>query len=114
MICMKIVNNFRKLYGWSCTTWNAGYNLLISKLYGLINLGLLVSTYLIIKGFEISFTETIIIGVIGASVIFLTGLFVVKSGLLKAEASRNFLENPQLVEMHERLKRIEEKLDGLK
>lgn len=111
---MKVAQNFRRLYGWSCKTWNAGYGLVISKFYGVINLGLLISTYLMVKGFEISLTETIIIGVTGVGFIFLTGLFVVKFGLLKAEASSNFVENPQLFEMYERLKRIEEKLDGLK
>ena len=112
-VVMTIIQMFKKFYGWGCKVWNAGYGLAVSKFYGIINLGLLISTYLTIKGFEVSFIETIIIGVIGVSSIFCIGLFVVKFGLLKAETASNFVENPYLMEMHDRLKRIENKLDKL-
>ena len=107
---MGIAQQVRKTYGWGCKIWSAGYGLVVSKFYGVVNLGLLISTYLMVKGFEVNFIETIIIGVLGVSFIFVTGLFVVKFGLLKAETSSNFVENPYLFEMYERLKRIEEKL----
>lgn len=107
------MKNWKQIYGWAAKCWTAGYGLIIARIYGIINLSLLASTYLIVKGFNFSFTETLIIGFIGVVGIFLSGVFAVKAGLLKAEASSNFHENPQSVEMYERLQRIEAKLDKL-
>ena len=104
---------WKEIYGWTMKMWGAGYGALIGKFYGIINLVLLVSTYLIVKGFQLGFIESIILGILAVAAIFISGIFYVRLGLLKAEASSTFIENPQQHEMYLRIQRIEKKLDEL-
>lgn len=107
------MKDWKRVYGWAAKCWTAGYGLVIARVYGIINLSLLASTYLIVKGFNFGFMETVFVGLIGVGIIFASGIFAVKVGLLKAEAASNFHENPQSVEMYDRLVRIEEKLNKM-
>ena len=104
---------WKGIYGWAMKTWGCGYGILVGKIYGIINLVLLVSTYMIVKGLPLGFIESLIIGIVGVSVIFISGIIFVKMGLLKAEADSNFIENPQQLEMYHRIQRIEDKLDKM-
>lgn len=103
----------RDLYGDIMKIYTSGYNFILGRFYGIINLAMLASTYFIVKGFEVGFVETIIVGFLALIIIMVTGWVYLKLGLVKAETKSNFLENPQQMEMFYRLKRIEEKLDKL-
>lgn len=105
---------WRGIYGWGMKIWGCGYGILIGKIYGILNFVLLISTYFMVKGFEVSFIETIAVGFIAVAIIFIAGIVFVKIGLLKAEASSNFVENPQQVEMLESIRQIKKDLEELK
>jgi len=93
--------------------WNTGYGAILGRFSGVINLALLASTYLLVKGFELSFTESIIVGVGLIFAILVSGFLYLKYGFQKAEFSSNFSEQPELSDMYERIQRIEKKLDTL-
>ena len=102
--------SWKELYGWGSKIWGAGYGFLVGKFYGIINLVLLVSTYLMVKGFHLGFIESILLGITAVGVIFVSGILYVRLGLLKAESSSNFVENPQLHEMYLRIQHIDNRL----
>lgn len=99
------------IYGVKC--WNTGYGSLVGRFAGIINLSLLISTFLLVKGIDMSIITTITLGIILVVGLLVLGHIYIRIGFLKAETASNFVENPPLVEMAERIKRIEEKMDKL-
>ena len=105
--------SLKSLYGDTIKIYTSGYNFILGRFYGIVNLAMLASTYFIVKGYEVGFAETIIVGILAFAFIMFTGFVYLKLGLVKAESQSNFVENPQYVEMLARIRRIEEKLDKL-
>ena len=103
--------SLRVLYGDVMKIYTSGYNFVLGRFYGIVNLALLASTFLMVKGIDVGFTETIAVGVLAVIGLMVVGWFYLKLGLVKAESQSNFVENPQNMEMLYRLRRIEEKLD---
>jgi len=64
---------------------------------------LIGSSYLLLKGYEPSFTETIAFGITAVIVILVSGFIFLKLGLQKAEMGSLFMEQPQQKEMYERI-----------
>ena len=93
--------------------YGVGYGSLLGRFQGIINLALLGSSFLILKGFELSFEQTIFFGVCLLVFILISGFVYIKMGLQKAEAVSAFVENPQLCEMHAGIQRIESRLNKL-
>ena len=104
---------FRTTYGNIMKIYSCGYNFILGRFYGIINLSITVSTLLTVKGMEVGFSDTIILLGVALTGIMIFGLFFVKAGLMKAEAQANFIENPQQMEILSRIRRIEDKLDKL-
>jgi len=101
------------LYANVIKCWNTGYGTILGRFYGVINLALLASTYLLVKGFELSFTESIAAGIALVVVILVCGFVYLKYGFQKAEFSSNFIEQPEMSDMYHRIQRIEKKLDAI-
>jgi len=93
--------------------WNTGYGAILGRFSGVINLALLASTYLLVKGFELSFTESIAVGIGLIVAILASGFLYLKYGFQKAEFSSNFSEQPEMADMYHRIQRIEKKLDAI-
>jgi len=108
------MRGLRKLYAEFIKVWNIGYSAGIGRFYGMINIILMASTFLIVKGFELSFTETIILAGVMFIFIISFGIVYVKFGFQKAEFSTQFKEQPELYEMSKRVERIESMLLELK
>lgn len=105
--------SLKELYGDIMKIYTSGYNFVLGRFYGIVNLALLSSTFLMVKGIDIGFIETVLVGVVSIIGLMLVGVVYLRLGLVKAEAQSNFLENPQNMEMLVRIRRIEEKLDKL-
>ena len=93
--------------------YGVGYSSLLGRFQGIINLALLASVYLLGKGVELSFIQTIVFGVCLLAFILISGFIYIKMGLQKAEAVSAFVENPQLCEMYAGIQRIETRLNKL-
>lgn len=108
---LKPKSGWKMFYANLIKCWNTGYGAIFGRFYGIINLALLASTYLLVKGFELSFTQSIIVGIIMVVVLLVSGWTYLKYGFQKAEYSSNFEEQPELADMYRRIKRIEDKID---
>lgn len=110
---IKPKSGWKKFYADVMKYYGTGYGSLLGRFSGIINLALLASTYLLVKGFELSFTESVFAGVGILVFILISGYLYVKLGLLKAESASTFIENPQQFEMYQSVLRIEKKLDSI-
>jgi uncharacterized membrane protein YciS (DUF1049 family) len=110
---IKPKSGWKMLYANLIKCWNTGYGAILGRFSGVLNLALLASTYLLVKGFELSFTESVIVGVGLIITILASGFLYLKYGFQKAEFSSNFSEQPEIYEMYLRIKRMEKKLDML-
>ena len=100
----------RDLYGDVMKVYTSGYNFVLGRFYGIVNLALLASTFLMVKGIDVGFVETVAVGVLAVVGLMVVGWFYLRLDLVKAETKSNFLENPQQMEMYYRLQRVEESL----
>jgi len=98
--------NVRKWQGRFIKYWEAGYGKVLARVYSMLSFILMISTYLLVKGFEVSLLETIIVFVGLVVIVFVIGIFYVKTGFLKAEQSAFFNENPDFVELRKELAEI--------
>jgi hypothetical protein len=106
-------HGWKKLYADAIKTYNTGYGAIFGRFSGMLNLFFTVATFFIVKQFDLSYTELIIIVILGFSGLMLAGWLYLKFGFQKAEFSSNFLEQPEMHDMHLRIQRIESKLDIL-
>lgn len=106
--------NFRTINAWVWKHWGIGYGVIIGRFYGLVNFVLLLSTFLLAKGFEISFLETIIYGLVICAIVFILGVLYAKFDFQKAEFSQNFKEQPELVQMKKDIEEIKLMLSSLR
>ena len=97
---------WRGLYGNIMKTWGTGYGAVLGRFQGIINISLIGSTYLLTKGFELSFLQTVLFGIIVMVTIFVSGYIYLRLDLQKAEYSSNIKEQPELYEMHEKINEI--------
>jgi hypothetical protein len=100
---------WKRFYADTLKVYNAGYGAILGRVSGVVNLALLASTYLLVKGFELSFTESILVGVAFIAFIMVSGFVYLQQGLTKAEFSSGFEEQPEMKQMKrdiEEIKRI--------
>lgn len=110
---VKPKTGWKMLYANIIKCWNTGYGAILGRFSGVLNLALLASTYLLVKGFELSFFQSIVVGVALIAAILISGFVYLKYGFQKAEFSSNFSEQPELADMYHRIQRIEKKLDAI-
>ena len=110
---IKPKSGWKMFYANTIKCWNTGYGAILGRFSGVINLALLASTYLLVKGFELSFTESIAVGIGLIVAILASGFLYLKYGFQKAEFSSNFSEQPEMADMYHRIQRIEKKLDAI-
>jgi len=106
-------NKIRDFYGNMMKIYGCGYGLVLGRFQGIINIVLLGSSYLILKGYQPSFIETIAFGVIAITGIFISGYIFVKLGLQKAEMGSLFMEQPQQKEMYERIQVMSDQIQSI-
>jgi uncharacterized membrane protein YciS (DUF1049 family) len=104
-------SGWKKLYADLIKIYSNGYSMVLGRFYGLINLVLLGSTYLITKGFELTFIESITIGAGFFIFIMVSGLVYLKLGLQKSEYSSNLKEQPEMLEILNTIREMNKKLD---
>jgi len=93
--------------------YGTGYNAVLGRFSGLLNLFFTIATFLVVKEFNLGYIQTAGIFIIALTILMMLGYFYLKFDLLKAEAKSNFIEGPQQLEMYHRLQRIEAKLDKM-
>jgi len=103
---LKPKSGWKMLYANVIKCWNTGYGAILGRVSGVINLALLASTYLLVKGFELSFTQSVFAGVVLIAVILVSGFVYLRFGFQKAEASSNFIEQPELMQMKRDIEEI--------
>ena len=108
---MKIKNReLSHVNAWFWKHWGIGYGILIGRFYGIINFILLISVFLMNKGIEVSFIQTLVFGIVSCVIIFVSGLIYVKFDFQKAEFSSGFKEQPEMVKMKQDIEEIKEML----
>jgi uncharacterized membrane protein YciS (DUF1049 family) len=103
-------SGWKKLYANIILVWNTGYGSVLGRFQGMINLTLLASTYMLAKGFELSFVESMIFGIGLIIFILICGFFYLKAGLSKSEFSVNVKQQPEMVQLFNDIKEIKELL----
>jgi len=103
----------RQWYGGIMKCYGTGYGMVLGRFQGILNLALIGSSYLLLKGYEPSFTETIIFGIVVVAAILISGFIFLKLGLQKAEMSSLFNEQPQWKEMYERIQIMSEQVQSI-
>jgi len=98
----------KKVYADLVKTWNTGYGAGVGRFYGVINIILTASTFLIVKGFDLSFTQSIIFGLLLFVGIMLFGYFYIVMGFTKAEYSSNLKEQPEMIVLINDIKEIKD------
>jgi len=106
----KHTKGWRRIYGELMKIWGCGYGAVLGRFQGIINIALIGSTYLLAKGFELSFLETIGFGLAIIIFIFVSGFLYLKMDLQKAEYSSNIKEQPELKEMYDKINEIYDKM----
>lgn len=112
---LRPARGWKRLYADVMKTYNTGYGAILGRFTGVLNLALLASTYLLVKGFELSFTESLFAGIGIVVVILISGFLYLWFGFQKAEASSAFAEQPELMQMKldiEEIKAIVKKRQG--
>ena len=102
----------KKKYADIIKIWNTGYGAILGRFSGIMNLFFTVATFFLVKGMDLTYTQTIILGILLISVIMISGYIYLKMGFQKAEFSSNFEEQPEFKDMRDRLIRIEGLLKG--
>jgi hypothetical protein len=105
--------SLKQWYGAGMKCYGAGYGLALGRVQGILNLALIGSSYLLLKGYEPSFTETIIFGIVAILSIFIIGAIFIKLGLQKAEMGSLFMEQPQQKEMYERIQVMSDQIQSI-
>ena len=103
-------SGWKMLYANVIKCWNTGYGAVLGRFSGVINLALLASTYLLVKGFELSFIQSIFVGVALIAVILVSGFIYLRTGFQKAEFSSNFAEQPEMMQMKRDIEEIRDLL----
>jgi uncharacterized membrane protein YciS (DUF1049 family) len=107
---IKPKRGWKLLYAEIIKTYNTGYGAILGRFSGVLNLALLASTYLLVKGFELSFTQSVFVGIILIVCILISGFIYLKVGLQKAEFSSGFAEQPEMVKMKQDIEEIKDLL----
>jgi hypothetical protein len=102
--------SLKQWYGGIMKCYGTGYGFVLGRFQGILNLALIGASYLLLKGYEPSMTETILFGISAVLIILVSGFIFLKLGLQKAEMGSLFMEQPQQKEMYERIQSIDERL----
>ena len=103
----------KRMYADVIKIWNTGYGAILGRFSGVTNLFFTIATFFLVKGLDLTYTQTIILGIIVIAAIMICGYIYLKLGLQKAEYSSNVQEQPEMIELVTRVQRIEQKLDKL-
>lgn len=104
---------WKRLYADLIKCWNTGYGVILGRFGGAANLFFTIASFLLLKGLNFSYTETILAAVVVFAALMILGFVYLKMNLQKAEFSSNFVEQPELHEMYLRVQRMEEMLKNL-
>jgi len=110
---MRKKDKIREIYGNIMKIYGCGYGMVLGRVIGIINVVLLGSTYMIAKGYEPGFIESILFGLGIVVAIMISGYIFLKTGLQKAEMKSNFLEQPQQKEMYERIQVMSDQVQSI-
>jgi hypothetical protein len=102
---------WKRFYADSIKIYNTGYGAILGRFSGLLNLFFTIATFFLVKQFDLSYTELIIVAIVVFTGLMIAGWLYLKFGFQKAEFSSNFVEQPELYAMHKQIQRIETKLD---
>jgi len=105
--------SLRQWYGGIMKCYGTGYGMVLGRFQGILNLALLGSSYLLLKGYEPSFTETVGFGISAVAIILISGFIFLKLGLQKAEMGSLFMEQPQQKEMYERIQIMSDQIQSI-
>ena len=105
---------WKRLYANIIKTYNAGYSMILGRFSGLLNLFFTIATFLLVKGLDLGFIETIIIFAIAFGGLMGMGYIYLRLDLQKSEFSSNFKEQPELVQMFNDVKEIKKMLEDKK
>jgi len=105
--------SLRQWYGGIMKCYGTGYGMVLGRFQGILNLALIGSSYLLLKGYEPSMTETIGFGITAVLVILISGFIFLKLGLQKAEMGSLFMEQPQQKEMYERIQVMSDQIQSI-
>lgn len=100
--------NFGKYVGLFINSWEIGQGKVFGRINGAVNFALLVSTWLIVTGFDVP-AYFLLLFIFGMGLLFvLSGFLYVKLGLYNIEIKRYNTINPFQKEVLNRLEKIEE------
>ena len=105
--------SLRQWYGGIMKCYGTGYGMVLGRFQGILNLALIGSSYLLLKGYEPTMTETIGFGVAAVAIILVSGFIFLKLGLQKAEMGSLFMEQPQQKEMYERIQVMSDEIHAI-
>ena len=105
-------SGWKRFYANTIKTYNAGYGAILGRFSGLLNLFFTVATFLLVKGLDLGFIETIAVFIVVFSVLMGLGALYLKLDLQKSEFSANFKEQPELVQMFDDVKEIKRMLEA--
>jgi hypothetical protein len=103
-------HKWKQTYAYIIKVWNTGYGAVLGRFSGVMNLFFTVATFFLVKGMDLSYTQTIILGIVVISTIMIAGFIYLKLGLQKAEFSSNFDEAPEWKDIRDRIIRIDNML----
>ena len=104
-------SGWKRFYANTIKTYNAGYGAILGRFSGLLNLFFTVATFLLVKGLDLGFIETIAIFAVVFGGLMGLGTIYLKLDLQKSEFSSNFREQPELVQMFNDIKSIKKLLE---
>ena len=105
--------SLKQWYGGIMKCYGSGYGMVLGRFQGILNLALIGSSYLLLKGYEPTITETVMFGVAVVFVILISGFIFLKLGLQKAEMGSLFMEQPQQKEMYERIQIMSDQIQSI-
>jgi len=105
--------SLKQWYGGIMKCYGSGYGMVLGRFQGILNLALIGSSYLLLKGYEPTMTETVMFGVAVVFVILISGFIFLKLGLQKAEMGSLFMEQPQQKEMYERIQIMSDQIQSI-
>jgi len=99
------------LYADIIKIYNVGYGAILGRFSGVLNLFFTVATFLVVKGLDLGYIETLAIFIVVMIIIMTLGFLYLRVGLQKSEFSSNFREQPEMLEMMKDIKEIKNKLN---
>ena len=90
--------------------WDSGYSKVLGRFYGMINFILIGLTYLTLQGINVDLVTLALLFISMVIFIFMLGLAYVKFGFLGAEQKAMYEENPEFVDLKNKVTEIKKML----